>query len=196
MNAACTPSGGSTGRRRKRMTKRGPPGLALSPVCGPIRNGGAARPRRDATGHPGLPGVTPEQGTGQTGVAQPVPPGRTPSLGGCQAWGCPHRPPLHSPQLARRALPIHTSPNCPLPSFLRSWRDSRGISHTSLVLTERSASLGVPFWHGTARRQHSPAARSAAPGRGGHRRQTPTSPLPPAATPRSCVVLPPNMQTH
>lgn len=74
-------------------------------------------------------------------------------------------PPCHpcpSPWLAQQALPIQTSPNCPFPSFLRSWRDSRGISHTSLVLTERSASLGVPLWHGTARRQHSPAARSAA----------------------------------
>lgn len=93
-------------------------------------------------------------------AAQPV---RSPSQGGCQAWGCPCHPPCRSPRLARQALPIQTSPNCPLPSFLRSWRDSRGISHMSLVLTERSASLGVPLWHGTARRQHSPAVRSATP---------------------------------
>lgn len=57
-------------------------------------------------------------------------------------------------------LPIHTSPNCPLPSFLMSCRDSRGISQTSLVLTDRSASLGIPLWHGTAKRQQSPAALS------------------------------------
>lgn len=105
---------------------------------------------------------------------------------GCQAWGYPHVPPASClPWLAHQALPIQTSPNCPFPSFLRSWRDSRGISHTSLVLTERSASLGVPLWHGTARRQHSPAARSAHgagdSSQGGHR--PPPAPCYPPTTP-------------
>lgn len=74
------------------------------------------------------------------------------------AGGSP--PPLPARAPAAQGLPIQTSPNCPLPSFLRSCSDSRGISHTSLVLTDRSASLGIPLWHGTTRRQHSPAARS------------------------------------
>lgn len=57
-------------------------------------------------------------------------------------------------------VPIHTSPNCPLPSLLINWRDSRGISQTSLVLTDRSVSLGIPLWQGTTKRQHRPAALS------------------------------------
>lgn len=57
-------------------------------------------------------------------------------------------------------LPIHTSPNWPLPSFLISWRDSRGISHISLVFTDKSASLGMPRLQLPIKRQHSPAALS------------------------------------
>lgn len=58
------------------------------------------------------------------------------------------------------SIPIHTSPNCPLPSLLINCRDSRGISQTSLVLTDRSVSLGIPLWQGTTRRQQRPAALS------------------------------------
>lgn len=58
------------------------------------------------------------------------------------------------------ALPIQTSPNWPLPSFLISWRDSRGISHISLVFTDKSASLGMPRLQLPIKRQHSPAALS------------------------------------
>lgn len=54
--------------------------------------------------------------------------------------------------------PIQTSPNCPLPRRLMSCSDSRGISHTSLVLTDRSVRRGIPLWHGTISLQHSPAA--------------------------------------
>lgn len=57
-------------------------------------------------------------------------------------------------------LPIQTSPNWPLPSFLISWRDSRGISHISLVFTDKSASLGMPLLQLPIKRQHSPAALS------------------------------------
>lgn len=57
-------------------------------------------------------------------------------------------------------LPIQTSPNCPFPSFLISWRDSLGISHTSLVFTDRSASLGMPRLQLPINLQHKPAARS------------------------------------
>lgn len=57
-------------------------------------------------------------------------------------------------------LPIQTSPNWPLPSFLISWRDSRGISHISLVFTDKSASLGMPRLQLPIKRQHSPAALS------------------------------------
>lgn len=57
-------------------------------------------------------------------------------------------------------LPIQTSPNCPLPSFLISCRDSRGISHISLVFTDKSASLGIPRLQLPIKRQHSPAALS------------------------------------
>lgn len=70
---------------------------------------------------------------------------------------CPRRLP---PQARLLILPIQTSPNCPLPSFLMSCSDSRGISHTSLVLTDRSASLGMPRWQLPTRRQQRPAARS------------------------------------
>lgn len=59
---------------------------------------------------------------------------------------------------ARRHTPIHTSPNCPLPRRLMSCSDSRGISHTSLVLTDRSVRRGMPLWQGAISRQHSPAA--------------------------------------
>uniref|UniRef100_A0A671UCA2 Uncharacterized protein n=1 Tax=Sparus aurata TaxID=8175 RepID=A0A671UCA2_SPAAU len=50
-----------------------------------------------------------------------------------------------------------TSPNWPFPSFLISWRDSRGISHISLVFTDKSASLGMPRLQLPIKRQHSPA---------------------------------------
>lgn len=74
----------------------------------------------------------------------------------------------HSPQsqhdllpLSQRPpLPIQTSPNWPLPSFLIRWRDSRGISHISLVFTDKSASLGMPRLQLPIKRQHSPAALS------------------------------------
>lgn len=62
---------------------------------------------------------------------------------------------------ATRSVPIQTSPNCPFPRRLISCSDSRGISHTSLVLTDRSARRGMPLWQGTTKRQQSPAARSA-----------------------------------
>lgn len=58
------------------------------------------------------------------------------------------------------SIPIQTSPNCPFPRRLISCSDSRGISHTSLVLTDRSARRGIPLWQGTTKRQQSPAARS------------------------------------
>lgn len=154
---------GEHGAREEEEDDEGPPpGLVLSPAHGPIRDTGgymgymlAGRGRgalqKQAMGH------FPRAPRAHAHLRRGARPGGAPAAS----------PPLRrSPRLARRALPIHTSPNCPLPSFLRSWRDSRGISHTSLVLTERSASLGVPLGHGTARRQHSPAARSAAPGRG------------------------------
>lgn len=69
---------------------------------------------------------------------------------------------LHPPTLphAQPFLPIQTSPNWPLPSFLISWRDSRGISHISLVFTDKSASLGMPRLQLPIKRQHSPAALS------------------------------------
>ncbi len=41
-----------------------------------------------------------------------------------------------------------------------SWSDSLGISQTSLVFTDRSASLGMPRLQLPIKRQHSPAARS------------------------------------
>lgn len=59
------------------------------------------------------------------------------------------------------SVPIQTSPNCPFPRRLISCSDSRGISQTSLVLTDRSARRGIPLWQGTTKRQQSPAARSA-----------------------------------
>ena len=62
---------------------------------------------------------------------------------------------------ATGSVPIQTSPNCPFPRRLISCSDSRGISHTSLVLTDRSARRGIPLWQGTTKRQQSPAARSA-----------------------------------
>lgn len=62
------------------------------------------------------------------------------------------------PEEKKRYTPIQTSPNWPFPRRLMSCRDSRGISHTSLVLTDRSVKRGMPLWHGTIRRQHSPAA--------------------------------------
>lgn len=62
--------------------------------------------------------------------------------------------------LAQPFLPIQTSPNWPLPSFLISWRDSRGISHISLVFTDKSASLGMPRLQLPIKRQQSPAALS------------------------------------
>lgn len=62
---------------------------------------------------------------------------------------------------ATGSVPIQTSPNCPFPRRLMSCSDSRGISHTSFVLTDRSARRGIPLWQGTTKRQQSPAARSA-----------------------------------
>lgn len=70
----------------------------------------------------------------------------------------PPLPPTRIP--SPLALPIQTSPNWPLPSFLISWRDSRGISHISLVFTDKSASLGMPRLQLPIKRQHSPAALS------------------------------------
>lgn len=61
-------------------------------------------------------------------------------------------------RMQKRYTPIQTSPNWPLPRRLMSCSDSRGISHTSLVLTDRSVRRGMPLWHGAIRRQHSPAA--------------------------------------
>lgn len=58
------------------------------------------------------------------------------------------------------SIPIQTSPNCPFPRRLFSCSDSRGISHTSLVLIDRSARRGIPLWQGTTKQQQSPAARS------------------------------------
>lgn len=69
-----------------------------------------------------------------------------------------HLPPAATQ--SHRSLPIQTSPNWPLPSFLISWRDSRGISHISLVFTDKSASLGMPRLQLPIKRQHSPAALS------------------------------------
>lgn len=69
----------------------------------------------------------------------------------------PTSPHTHPPP---PVLPIQTSPNWPLPSFLISWRDSRGISHISLVFTDKSASLGMPRLQLPIKRQHSPAALS------------------------------------
>lgn len=69
-------------------------------------------------------------------------------------------------------LPIQTSPNCPLPSFLISWRDSLGISHTSLVFTDRSASLGMPRLQLPINLQHKPAARSEVGERGVEERES------------------------
>lgn len=71
----------------------------------------------------------------------------------------PHR------NTAPQFLPIQTSPNWPFPSFLISWRDSRGISHISLVFTDKSASLGMPRLQLPIKRQHSPAALSEREGR-------------------------------
>jgi len=51
--------------------------------------------------------------------------------------------------------PFHTSPNIPAPSFCSSWRDSRGISHTSLAIV-----IVCGFsrrGQGTVRRQHKPS---------------------------------------
>lgn len=67
-------------------------------------------------------------------------------------------PQLSNTSLPERYTPIQTSPNWPLPRRLMSCSDSLGISHTSLVLTDRSARRGMPLWHGTISRQHSPAA--------------------------------------
>lgn len=64
------------------------------------------------------------------------------------------------PLSQRPSLPIQTSPNWPLPSFLIRWRDSRGISHISLVFTDKSASLGMPRLQLPIKRQQSPAALS------------------------------------
>lgn len=47
-------------------------------------------------------------------------------------------------------LPIHTSPNCPLPSFFTSFRDSRGISHSSCaqgLWGTRDMQGAVSLWH-------------------------------------------------
>lgn len=68
--------------------------------------------------------------------------------------------PLPSHPLLHDILPIQTSPNWPLPSFLIRWRDSLGISHISLVFTDKSASLGMPRLQLPIKRQHSPAALS------------------------------------
>lgn len=70
---------------------------------------------------------------------------------------CPPPCPCNTVQLF---LPIQTSPNWPLPSFLISWRDSRGISHISLVFTDKSASLGMPRLQLPIKRQHRPATLS------------------------------------
>ena len=69
-------------------------------------------------------------------------------------------PAVTSPPPATQSVPIQTSPNWPLPSFLISSRDSRGISHISLVFTDKSASLGMPRLQLPIKRQHSPAALS------------------------------------
>lgn len=55
-------------------------------------------------------------------------------------------------------LPIQTSPNCPAPSFCSSFRDSRGISHSSC----HQGFCGALDWHGFISFVHNP---SASPGR-------------------------------
>lgn len=54
-------------------------------------------------------------------------------------------------------LPIHTSPNWPLPSFFTSFRASRGISHSSWA----QGLWGTRDVQGAVRRWHSPSPFSA-----------------------------------
>lgn len=51
-------------------------------------------------------------------------------------------------------LPIQTSPNCPAPSLRSSFRDSRGISHSSC----HQGFCGALDWHGFTSFVHSPSA--------------------------------------
>ena len=55
----------------------------------------------------------------------------------------------------QRDIPAQTSPNCPAPSLLTSWRLLRGTS--KFLNGTSSASLG----HGVIRRQHRPSLFSA-----------------------------------
>lgn len=50
--------------------------------------------------------------------------------------------------------PIQTSPNCPAPSLRSSFRDSRGISHSSC----HQGFCGALDWHGFTSFVHSPSA--------------------------------------
>lgn len=53
--------------------------------------------------------------------------------------------------------PIHTSPNCPAPSFCCSLRDSLGISHSSC----HQGFCGALDWHGFASFVHKPSGSPA-----------------------------------
>lgn len=51
-------------------------------------------------------------------------------------------------------------PKLPISQSLDQLQGFSGISQTSLVLTDRSVSRGIPLWQGTTRRQQRPAALS------------------------------------
>lgn len=96
-------------------------------------------------GFPGFNNPSPPQNLKSTQKSQQVQKWRSSQNGIFGIWGI-------------RYTPIQTSPNWPLPRRLISCSDSRGISHTSLVLTDRSVRRGMPLWHGTISLQHRPAA--------------------------------------